>query len=71
MAANEKKKKTFYFGERSISNIFSRRVTTLEDFSLYLKHLFIPLYQNNRSDSAREKIWNYESNTASGFYVNS
>ena len=52
----KKKKKTIYFGERSISNIFSRRVTTLEDFSLYLKHLFIPLYQNNRSDSAREKI---------------
>ena len=67
----KKKKKTFYGREKSISNIFSRGLTTLEDFSLYLKYLFIPLYQNNRSQSARPKIWNYESNIASTFYVNS
>ena len=70
MATNEKKK-TFYSREKSISNIFSRGVTTLEDFSLYLKYLFIPLYQNNSSHSARPKMWNYESNIASTFYVNS
>lgn len=52
----KKRKKTFYGREKSISNIFSRGVTTLEDFSLYLKYLFIPLYQNNRSHSARQKI---------------